>query len=254
MENSLFDIRGKKAIVTGGTRGLGYGMAEGLLEAGCEVSIIGSSDKIFEVAKGFNDRGFTCYGVKADLRNREEVTTSFEEALSHLGNDIDILVTAAGIQRRHSAEVFPIEEWDEVMNINLHAVFIQCQLAGRIMLEKGYGKIINIASMASFFGGQTVPAYSAAKGGVMQLTKELTNDWVGRGINVNAIAPGYMATEMNTAIIDDQTRNTQITARIPAQRWGTPDDMKGATIFLASRASDYVSGAIIPVDGGYLVK
>jgi len=250
----LFNIKGKKAIVTGGTRGLGNGMAEALLEAGCEVSIIGSSDDIFEVAENFRKKDYACNGVKADLRNREEVYSSFEESLTYLNGDVDILVTAAGIQRRHSAEDFPIEEWDEVMNINLNAVFIQCQLAGRIMLKKGYGKIINIASMASFFGGQTVPAYSAAKGGVMQLTKELTNDWVGRGINVNAIAPGYMATEMNSALLVDEVRSKQILDRIPAKRWGTAEDMKGATIFLASHASDYVSGAIIPVDGGYLVK
>jgi 2-deoxy-D-gluconate 3-dehydrogenase len=254
MVYSLFDIKGKKAIVTGGTRGLGYGMTEALLEAGCEVSIIGSSDKVFSVAEEFNSKGYKCHGIKADLTKREEVYNSFDKALKLLNGDIDILVTAAGIQRRHSAENFPIEDWDDVININLSAVFIQCQLAGRIMLEKGYGKIINIASMASFFGGQTVPAYSAAKGGVAQLTKELTNDWVGRGVNINAIAPGYMETEMNSALLVNDTRYKQISDRIPANRWGTPDDMKGITIFLASHASDYVSGAIIPVDGGYLVK
>lgn len=251
---NLFDIKGKKAIVTGGSRGLGYGMAEGLLEAGCEVVMIGSSDKIFSVAEAFVGKGYKCYGIKADLRDRQENYRVFDESLASLGGDLDILVTAAGIQRRHSAEDFPIEEWDEVMSINLHSVFIMCQLAGRIMLKKGYGKIINVASMASFFGGQTVPAYSAAKGGVAQLTKEMSNDWVGRGVNVNAIAPGYMATEMNEAIIANKTRYQQISERIPAHRWGTGDDMKGATIFLASAASDYVSGAIIPVDGGYLVK
>lgn len=254
MVHPLFDITGKKAIVSGGTRGLGYGMAEGLLEAGCEVAIIGSSDRVFKTAEEFCNKGYKCYGVKADLRHREEVYNSFNQALEKLGGDLDILVTAAGIQRRHSAEEFPIEEWDEVININLNAVFIQCQLAGRIMLKKGYGKIINVASMASFFGGQTVPAYSAAKGGVMQLTKELTNDWAGRGININAIAPGYMATDMNSALLANETRRRQISERIPAQRWGLPDDLKGVTIFLASKASDYVNGAIIPVDGGYLVK
>lgn len=250
----IFNIKGKKAIVTGGSRGLGYGMAEGLLEAGCEVAIIGSSNKIIEAAADFARKGYKCYGVKADLRDRKDNHRAFDDCLKALGGDVDILVTAAGIQRRHSAEDFPIEEWDEVMNINLNSVFIMCQLAGRIMLKKGYGKIINIASMASFFGGQTVPAYSAAKGGVMQLTKEMSNDWVGRGVNINAIAPGYMATEMNSALIADDIRSKQILDRIPANRWGTGDDMKGATIFLASHASDYVSGAILPVDGGYLVK
>ncbi|HHV39377.1 MAG TPA: SDR family oxidoreductase [Tepidimicrobium sp.] len=252
--NTMFDITGRKAIVTGASRGLGFSMAEALLEAGCEVAILGSSDRIFEAEKGFRQRGYSCYAVKADLRNRDEVYSSFEEALSRLNGDLDILVTAAGIQRRHSAEKFPIEEWDEVISINLNAVFIQCQLAGRIMLKKGKGKIINIASMASFFGGQTVPAYSAAKGGVAQLTKELTNDWLGGGVNVNAIAPGYMDTDMNEAIVNNDERYKQISDRIPAGRWGTGNDMKGITVFLASDASDYISGAIIPVDGGYLVK
>jgi 2-deoxy-D-gluconate 3-dehydrogenase len=251
---NLFNTEGRKAIVTGGSRGLGYGMAEGLLEAGCEVAIVGSSDKTLNIAAEFTEKGYKCYGVKADLRDRQQNYRAFDECLTVLGGDLDILVTAAGIQRRHSAEVFPIEEWDEVLNINLHSVFIMCQLAGRIMLKKGYGKIINVASMASFFGGQTVPAYSAAKGGVAQLTKELSNDWAGRGINVNAIAPGYMATDMNEALINNKTRYQQISERIPANRWGTGDDMKGTVIYLASAASDYVCGAIIPVDGGYLVK
>ena len=251
----LFNIEGKKAIVTGGTRGLGYGMAEGLMEAGCEVVIVGTSDKVYDVAKGFCDRGFKCHGVKADFSKREQVYQGFNDCVAALGDDLDIIVNAHGIQRRHSAEVFPIEEWDEVLNVNLNSVFILCQEAAKIMLKKGYGKIINIASMVSWFGGQTVPAYTAAKGGVTQLTKELSNDWIARGVNVNAIAPGYMATEMNSALLDPKNpRYQQITERIPANRWGTGDDMKGACIFLASHASDYLGGAIIPVDGGYLVK
>jgi 2-deoxy-D-gluconate 3-dehydrogenase len=251
----LFNLKGKKALVTGGTRGLGYGMAEGLMEAGCEAVIIGTSDTVHEVAAGFCKKGFSCKGVRADLGKRDEIYRAFNESVEKLGGDLDILVTAHGIQRRHSAEEFPLEEWDEVINVNLHSVFILCQEAGKIMLKKGYGKIITIASMCSWFGGQTIPAYSASKGGVTQLTKELTNDWVARGVNVNAIAPGYMATEMNTALLDPKNpRYEQITGRIPAHRWGTPDDMKGAVIFLASHASDYVSGCILPVDGGYLVK
>lgn len=250
----LFDIKGKKAIVTGGTRGLGHGMAEALLEAGCEVVIIGYSDKVFSVSENFTKQGYKCYGVKADLGIREENYRAFNEAIEHLGGELDILVTAAGIQRRHNCENFPIEDWDAVLNVNLNSVFIMCQLAGREMLKKGKGKIINIASMLSFFGGYTVPAYAASKGGVAQLTKALSNEWASKGINVNAIAPGYMATEMNTALIADETRNTEILNRIPAKRWGTPDDMKGVAIFLASAASDYLSGAVIPVDGGYLSK
>jgi 2-deoxy-D-gluconate 3-dehydrogenase len=252
---NLFDITGKKALVTGGTRGLGHGMAEGLMEAGAEVAILGTNDKVFSVAEDFCKKGFRCHGVKADLGKREEIYRAFNDALGKLGGDMDILVTAHGIQRRHSAEEFPLEEWDEVINVNLNSVFILCQEAGKVMLKKGYGKIITIASMVSWFGGQTVPAYSAAKGGVTQLTKELTCDWLARGVNVNAIAPGYMATQMNAALLDPANpRYAQISERIPAHRWGTPEDMKGAVIFLASRASDYVSGCILPVDGGYLVK
>ncbi len=255
MAHSLFDIEGKKAIVTGGTRGLGYGMAEGLMEAGCEVVIVGTSDKVYSVAEEFVGRGFKCHGVKADLCQRAEVFKCFDDCMEALGGDLDILVTAHGIQRRHSAEVFPEKDWDDVINVNLHSVFFLCQKAANVMLKKGYGKIITIASMVSWFGGQTVPAYTAAKGGVTQLTKELSNDWIARGVNVNSIAPGYMATEMNTALLDPANpRYQQITDRIPAHRWGTGDDMKGTVIFRASLASVYLCGAIIPVDGGYLVK
>lgn len=253
--DKMFDVTGKKAIVTGSTRGLGYGMAEGLMEAGAEVVIVGTSDKVFDVAKGFQDRGFKCHGVKGNLAVREEVYRVFQEGVAALGGDLDILVTSHGIQRRHSAEVFPLSDWDEVMNVNLNSVFILCQEAAKIMLPKGYGKIVTIASMVSFFGGQTVPAYSAAKGGIAQMTKEMSNDWIGRGINVNSLAPGYMATEMNEALLDKSNpRYAQITERIPAHRWGDGNDMKGPCLFLCSHASDYLGGAIIPVDGGYLVK
>lgn len=255
MSTQLFDLTGKKAIVTGGTRGLGLGMAEGLMEAGAEVALVGASDKSFEVAGAFCQRGFACHGVKANFASRDETYRGFTECVARLGGGLDILVTSHGIQRRHSAELFPLDEWDEVMRVNLDSVFILCQEAAKIMLRAGRGKIINVASMISFFGGQTIPAYAASKGGVAQLTKELCNDWMGRGINVNAIAPGFMATDMNTALLDeDNPRFRQISDRIPAGRWGTGEDMKGAVVFLASRASDYLGGAIIPVDGGYLVK
>ena len=235
MVNALFDIEGRKAIVTGGTRGLGYGMAEGLMESGAEVCIVGTTDKVRDIAAAFRDKGFKCHGVKADLGVRASVFKCFDDCLEALGDDLDILVTAHGIQRRHSAEVFPENEWDEVINVNLHSVFFLCQKAAQVMLKKGYGKIITIASMVSWFGGQTVPAYTAAKGGVTQLTKELSNDWISRGINVNSIAPGYMATEMNAALLDKSNpRYQQITERIPAHRWGTGEDMKGTVIFLSS--------------------
>lgn len=251
----LFDIQGKKALVTGGTRGLGYGMAEGLMEAGCEVAIVGTSDKVFQVAEDFRARGFLCHGVKADFSRQEDVLRGFQECVEKLGGELDILVNAHGVQRRHSAEDFPMEDWNLVINVNLNSIFMLCQEAGKLMLKKGSGKIINVASMNAFFGGQTIPAYAAAKGGVAQLTKELSNDWMSRGINVNALAPGYMATDMNEALLDPENpRYQQITQRIPAGRWGNGGDMKGPCIFLASHASDYLGGAIIPVDGGYLVK
>lgn len=251
----MFDVRGRKALVTGGTRGLGYGMAEGLMEAGAEVVIAGTSERVFRVAEDFCGRGFRCHGVKGDLGVRAEVYRVFAEAVAALGGDLDILVPAHGIQRRYSAEEFPIEEWDRVLEVNLNSVFILCQEAAKVMLKKGCGKIVTIASMVSFFGGQTVPAYAAAKGGIAQMTKEMSNDWIGRGININALAPGYMATEMNEALLDPSNpRYAQITERIPAHRWGTGDDMKGPCLFLCSHASDYLGGAVIPVDGGYLVK
>lgn len=254
MVKDLFDIKGKKAIVTGASKGLGYAMAEVLLESGCEVVLIGSSNKVYDASKEFNDKGYKSYAVQANLIDREENYKAFEKSMEFLNNDIDILVTAAGIQRRYNPEDFPINEWDNVININLNSVFIFCQLSGNIMLKKGKGKIINVASMISFFGGQTIAAYAASKGAVAQLTKALSNDWLSKGINVNAIAPGYMSTDMNEGILNNPERYSQISSRIPAGRWGTPDDMKGITVFLSSDASNYISGAIIPVDGGYLVK
>ncbi len=248
----FFDIKTRKAIVTGGTQGLGRGMAEALLEAGAEVAIFDISERALEVAKEHRDKGLACHGVVVDLADTAKREAAFDQALKLFGGKLDILVNAAGIQRRHASEAFPLDDWNAVLNVNLTVTFAMCQLAGRVMLAQGRGKIVNIASLLSFFGGFTVPAYAASKGGVMQLTKALVNEWAGRGVNVNALAPGYMATDMNTALIADPARNAEISARIPAHRWGTPDDMKGPLLFLVSPASDYVNGAILPVDGGYL--
>lgn len=249
-----FDLNGKKAIVTGGGSGLGRGMAEGLHEAGAEVVIIDIADSVVDVAKEMAASGAMVYGVKGNLGDREDLKAAFQCAVDKLGGRLDIIVNSAGIQRRSKCEEFPIEHWDEVLEINLTSVFQLCQLAGQKMLEQGKGKIINVASMLSFFGGYTVPAYAASKGGVAQLTKAMANEWAGRGVNVNAVAPGYMDTMMNVALVNDPGRNEQILARIPAGRWGTPDDMKGIVIFLASDYADYINGAIIPVDGGYLSR
>lgn len=249
---TLFDVAGRTAIVTGGTRGLGHGMAEALLEQGAEAVIFGSGENAAEIAEAFRARGFRCHGLAVDLADDASRRDGFGQALKQLGGRLDILVNSAGVQRRHKSEAFPLEDWSAVIEVNLTAVFALCQMAGRIMLDQGRGKIVNLASLLSYFGGFTVPAYAASKGGIAQLTKALANEWAGRGINVNALAPGYMATEMNSALIADAGRNAEISARIPAHRWGTPDDMKGPLLFLASSASDYVNGAVIPVDGGYL--
>ncbi|MEA5135045.1 MAG: SDR family NAD(P)-dependent oxidoreductase [Candidatus Fimivivens sp.] len=251
----LFDLTNRKAIVTGGTRGLGHGMAEGLMEAGCEVVVVGSGNSALKVAREFSEKGFKCHGIVVDLGDRIKRKEGFAKAVEMLGGHLDILVNGAGIQRRNLSEDFLLEDWDDVLEINLTAVFELCQMAGQQFIrQNSKGKIVNIASMLSFFGGYTVPAYAASKGGVAQLTKALANEWTGKGINVNAIAPGYMATEMNTALINQKDRNAEILSRIPAHRWGTPDDMKGLCIFLSSDASDYMAGAIIPCDGGYLGK
>lgn len=250
----MFDLTGKNAVVTGGGRGLGRGMAEGLAEAGARVVIVGSSHKTVAAAEELRMHGLDVQVVQGNLMEAEKVSEIFDKSLAFLDNKVDILINNAGIQRRHPCEEFPMSDWQDVMRINLDVVFQLCQLAGRRMLAQGYGKIINMASMLSFFGGFTVPAYAASKGGIAQLTKALANEWSGRGVHVNAIAPGYMATDMNTNLIKDEKRKQEILGRIPMGRWGTPEDMKGLAIFLASPASDYINGAIIPIDGAYLAK
>ena len=251
---NLFDLTGKRAIVTGGGRGLGRGMATGLAEAGAKVVIIGSSKAALHTAEELRALGLDVTGLQGDLSDRKAIPETFERAVELLGGGVDILLNNAGVQRRNHCEDFTLEDWDTVINVNLNAVFQLCQLAGRRMIAQGGGKIINMASMLSFFGGYTVPAYAASKGGVAQLTKALSNEWAGKNIQVNAIAPGYMDTEMNTALVNDEGRNKEILARIPAGRWGKPEDMKGLAVFLASHASDYITGAVIPLDGGYLAK
>lgn len=252
----VFDLTGMKAMVTGGASGLSLGMAEGMHEFGAEICIIDLKDEGRETAEKLGAEGAPVHFVKADLGKREEVIHGFNEALDCLDGRVDILANGAGIQRKIKVEEFPLDQWDLVMNINLNAVFIMSQLAGRNMLEHGYGKIINIASLHSFFGGGSIPAYTAAKGAVAQLTKSMCNEWASRGINVNAIAPGFMDTDLNRHINmqNNPERHLKIAERIPAGRWGTPEDMKYLTVFLASHASNYVNGSIIPCDGGYLVN
>ncbi|MCP8969679.1 2-dehydro-3-deoxy-D-gluconate 5-dehydrogenase KduD [Ectobacillus ponti] len=247
----LFDLHGKVAIVTGGNRGLGGAMAYGLAEAGADIAIVQRSAEETEVAARIRGLGRRCETFSYDLAQIESIPKLAADVKERFGR-MDILVNNAGVQRRSPAADFSEEDWDFVMQVNAKSVFFLCQTIGREMLQQGRGKIINVASLLSFQGGYTVPAYAASKGAVAQFTKSLSNEWAGRGVNVNAVAPGYMATEMNTALLVDEVRNSQILQRIPAGRWGKPEDMAGAVIFLASEASNYVNGEIITIDGGWM--
>jgi 2-dehydro-3-deoxy-D-gluconate 5-dehydrogenase len=250
MMNHAFNLAGKVAVVTGGTRGIGQGIALGLAEAGADIVLLQRSTDTTtqEKIKGL---GVRCEIVQCNLENLDEVKQAIPRAIEALGS-VDILINNAGIQRRSPAVDFSEQDWDDVLTVNLKAVWFLCQQAGRHMLEKNNGKIINIASLVSFQGGVYVPAYASAKGAVGQLTKALANEWSSKGINVNAIVPGYIATEMNTALIDDPVRSRQILERIPTGRWGNPEDFKGPAVFLASDASNYVHGHLLAVDGGWL--
>ena len=248
---NLFNLEGKVAVVTGASYGIGKGIAEGLAEAGADVVPASRSlDNLKEVAENIEKIGRKSLPIACDVADTAQIKDMFARVHSEFGR-VDISVNAAGITRRSPAIEFPEEDWDDVISVNLKGLFICCQEAGKIMIEQGGGKIINIASMMTFFGGILVPAYSASKGGVGQLTKALSNEWAKHNVNVNAIAPGYILTPMTAAIQKDPVRFPAITARIPSGRWGEPEDMKGAAIFLASPASDYIHGHILAVDGGY---
>ena len=246
----LFSLKGKVALFTGGNRGLGKAMAIGLAKAGADVAVVGRKldQDVIDQIQACGVRGKYFIHDLADVEGIPALVSAVKEEFGH----IDILVNNAGVQSRHKAAEFPKKDWDYVLNVNLNAVFFMCQEVGKLMLAQGHGKIINIASLISFQGGLFVPAYAASKGAVAQFTKTLANDWASQGININCIAPGYMDTEMNTALIADATRSRQIMERIPAGRWGKPEDMVGAAIYLASPASDYVNGTIITVDGGWM--
>ena len=248
---SAFDLTGRLAIVTGARRGIGFAMAEALAQAGAD--IIGVSATL-EASGSAIERAVTSHG-----RRFEAIACDFADvdAVAALGErlavrPVDILVNNAGTIERAPAAEHPIELWDRVIQVNLSSQFVLSQAVGRSMLEHGHGKIIFTASMLSFQGGVNVPGYTAAKSGVAGLTKALANEWAGRGVNVNAIAPGYIATDNTQALQDDPARSRAILDRIPAGRWGVGADLGGATVFLASAASDYVSGIVLPVDGGWL--
>ena len=246
----IFNLQGQVALFTGASRGLGKAMAVGLAKAGADVAVVGrkhDQDILDQIAA----QGRTARFYEHDLADIDGIPALVAKVKADFGK-IDILVNNAGVQSRHKAAEFPRKDWSFVIDVNMNAVFFMCQEVGKLMLAQGRGKIINIASLLSFQGGLTVPAYAAAKGAVAQFTKSLSNEWASQGININCIAPGYMDTEMNTALIADATRSRQIMERIPAGRWGKPEDMVGAAIYLASPASDYVSGTIITVDGGWM--
>lgn len=251
MTVDLFSLDGKVAAITGATRGIGRSMAIALAEAGSDIALLQRSKEFLGVKEEIERLGRKCFIVNCDLENASQVSEAISSVVAYFGK-LDILVNNAGIQRRSPAVDFAEEDWDAVMNVNLKTVWLLCQQAGRQMLKHGSGKIINMASLLSYQGGITVPAYAAAKGGVAQLTKALSNEWAAKGVNVNGIVPGYIATDMNEALINDETRSRQIIERIPAGRWGQADDFKGAVVFLASDASAYIHGHLLAVDGGWL--
>lgn len=251
MITDAFRLDDKVALVTGASAGLGQAIAIALAEAGANVSCHGNTRTPDATCKSVTETGRRAFDVTGDLGDRQTAEKLIEETIGHFGR-IDILVNNAGTIRRSPAVDYSEADWDTVIAVNLSSVFRLSQLAGRHMIEQGSGKILNIASLLSFQGGITVPAYAASKGGVAQLTKALANEWAGKGVNVNAIAPGYMRTDNTTALQKDETRNRQILERIPAARWGEPVDLAGAAVFLCSAASDYIHGHVLVVDGGWM--
>ncbi|KAJ9494183.1 hypothetical protein H2202_010372 [Exophiala xenobiotica] len=303
----MFSLENRTAVLTGGTRGIGAAMSIALAEAGADIILVQRDPSNTSTKLAIESLGRKATIYTADLGNQAEVSSVAPKILAD-GHDVSILVTCAGIQRRHPSHEFPLRDWDEVLQVNLTSVFTLCRDFGAYMLTRPAspasvagatteratggagdststststadaidsssphpqsqsqpkpkphprhqphrGSIINVASLVSFQGGLTVPAYASAKGGIAQLTKALSNEWAGHGINVNAIAPGYVRTDMNEALINNETRARQILERIPAGRWGEPEDFKGPVVWLASRASGYVSGEIVVVDGGWM--
>jgi 2-deoxy-D-gluconate 3-dehydrogenase len=249
----LFDLSGKKALVTGAGRGLGQAIAVGLAEAGADVALVTNRTPAEETKARIEALGRRAIIVQADVGDRSRLPAVVDETVSALGG-LDILVNNAGIIRRTPAADHAYADWQEVIDVNLNSVFVLSQLAGRLMIEQGSGKIVNIASMLSFQGGITVPGYTASKHAVAGLTKALANEWASKGLQVNAIAPGYMSTDNTEALRNDPNRSRQILERIPAGRWGSEQDLVGPAVFLASAASDYMNGHVLCVDGGWMVR
>jgi 2-deoxy-D-gluconate 3-dehydrogenase len=249
---SPFDLTGRVAAVTGANTGIGRAIAEALAAAGADIAAVGRSDPA-ETLATIRSLGRRAAWIEADLGARPDHAAVIREITGQLGG-LHVLVNNAGIIRRNDSLDFTEADWDAVMDVNLKAVFFLCQAAARHMIPNGGGKIINIASMLSFQGGIRVPSYTASKSAIAGLTRILANEWASKGVNVNAIAPGYFATNNTAALQADVKRNAEILARIPAGRWGDPKDLGGAAVFLASRAADYVQGIVLPVDGGWLAR
>ncbi|KAI0449552.1 hypothetical protein F5B21DRAFT_44626 [Xylaria acuta] len=255
---ALFSLKGETALVTGGTRGIGRSVAIALAEAGADILLVQRTPTSTETRAAIEALGRRVQIYTADLSSPSDVASLLPRVLAD-GHAVRILVNCAGIQIRHASEDFPDADFGAVLQVNLHAVFALCRDAGRHMLSLPVspvtgrrGSVVNFASLLTFQGGLNVPAYAASKGAVGQLTKALANGWADKGVTVNAIAPGYVETDMNTALLNDPERLASISARIPAGRWGTPDDFKGSVVYLASRASAYVSGHTLVVDGGWM--
>ena len=250
---SAFELKDRVALVTGCNTGLGQGMAIGLAQAGCDIIGVTHSDA-GETQQAVEALGRRFLSIRADLSSIEVIPGILEQAVAHFGR-IDILVNNAGIIRRQDALAFSEQEWDEVMNVNIKTVFFLSQAVAKQFIQQGDGgKIINIASMLSYQGGIRVPSYTASKSAVLGVTRLLANEWAKHGINVNAIAPGYMVTNNTQQLREDEDRSKEILDRIPAGRWGVPEDMMGPVVFLASKASDYVNGYTLAVDGGWLAR
>lgn len=248
---SAFDLTGRLAVVTGARRGIGFAMAEALAAAGADVIGVSAAMKHSgnSIAAAVTSHGRRFEGLACDFADAAAVDALADDLAAR---PVDILINNAGTIRRSPAAEHPRAWWDEVLQVDLTSQFVLAQAVGRSMLERGRGKIVFTASLLTFQGGINVPGYAAAKSGIAGLVKALSNEWAGRGVTVNAIAPGYIATDNTQALQDDAERSRSILDRIPAGRWGTPDDLAGATVFLASSASDYVSGVVLPVDGGWL--
>ncbi len=248
----LFKLDGKTALVTGCRRGIGRGFAQALAEAGADiVGVSATLEEDSEVGKDIAERGKSFKGYACDFSDREAVHAFANQVKKDIGQ-VDILINNAGTIMRAPAVEHSDEYWDKVIEVNLNAQFVLSREFGKEMVARGEGKIVFTASVLTFQGGITVPGYAAAKGGIGQLTMALANEWASKGVNVNSIAPGYIATDNNQALRDDAARNEQLMVRIPAAKWGSPDDLKGAVVWLSSRASDYVHGSIVVVDGGWM--